>query len=84
MTGSRDDEEWFSCWLVEYAVAQSAVFVSPDYRLLPEAKGIDMLKDMDDFWKWVQTDLPGIVAARTGNSEVDLESVVVAGESAGT
>lgn len=84
MTGTRDGEEWFSGWLVEYAVAQTAVIVSPDYRLLPEAKGMDILEDMDDFWKWVQTDLPGIVAARTGNSEVDLESVVVAGESAGT
>lgn len=62
---------------------QSAIIVSPDYRLLPESKGVDILEDLDDFWNWVQTDLPGVIAARSTGLEVDLERIVVTGDSAG-
>ncbi|KAA8648031.1 alpha/beta hydrolase [Aspergillus tanneri] len=50
--GDRLYEPWWSDWLLELALAQSAMIVAPDYRLLPEATGADIMDDMDAFWTW--------------------------------
>lgn len=57
----------------------------PDYRLLPDAKGIDILEDLADFWKWVRTDLTTFVSTNSTNvgSEADLSKILVLGDSAG-
>lgn len=39
-------------WLLDYAAAQSAITVSPNYRKLPESNGTDLVEDLDAFWSW--------------------------------
>jgi acetyl esterase/lipase len=36
--------------LIQLAKSNGAIVVSPDYRLIPEAKGVDILEDIKDFW----------------------------------
>jgi acetyl esterase/lipase len=31
--------------------------VTPDYRLIPEANGGDIIDDVNDFWTWTHTSL---------------------------
>ena len=64
------------------ALSKSAIIISPDYRLMPEANGLDILQDVKDFYDWLQTPdnldkcLPkGVTAAN--------DRVLVTGESAG-
>ena len=52
IVGDRMYEPWWSSWLLEFALSQDAMIVAPDYRLLPEACGADILDDMDAFWTW--------------------------------
>lgn len=59
----------------------------PNYRLMPEANGTDILEDMSDFWSWVtggklQAYLSGLEGDNA--TEVDTERIWVHGESAGT
>jgi len=56
----------------------------PNHRLLPESKGLDILEDIADFWKWVDSDLKTLVSREGGNQiEVDLTKTWVHGDSAG-
>ncbi|KAJ1555933.1 hypothetical protein HK405_010328 [Cladochytrium tenue] len=43
----------FPPWLLALALQQDAVIVAPNYRLLPESSGADVLEDLRDFWRWV-------------------------------
>ncbi|KAJ5116551.1 hypothetical protein N7456_000899 [Penicillium angulare] len=72
----------FSAWLPELAETHGAIIISPNYRLMPEATGVQILEDMDDFWTWLHSDtLRDILASH--NVELDLDRVITAGESAG-
>jgi acetyl esterase/lipase len=70
--------------LIQLAKSNGAIVVSPDYRLIPEAKGVDILEDIKDFWSWVHRSMPSAIqkVAPCG-TKVDLDKVAVAGESAG-
>lgn len=81
MCGSRDFADWCPAWIIELALKHGAVLVQPDYRLLPEAVGEQILDDMDDFWAWLGRDLPSIV--QENGIEVDMDHVLISGESAG-
>ncbi|KAI5118649.1 hypothetical protein M0805_002569 [Coniferiporia weirii] len=81
--GQRDFAPWCPAWLLELALKHNAIFVAPDYRLLPEAKGEDILDDLDDFWKWLARGLPDAVHASCAGLKIDLDRVLVGGESAG-
>ena len=70
-------------WLLKHAAAHSAIVVSPDYRLLPESNGLDILEDLADFWRWVYTDLSDQVSSLAKDTAVDVGDILVAGESAG-
>lgn len=68
---------------MDLVVKHDAVYVTPDYRLLPEASGAeDILDDIDDFWNWVSESLPSVVHKAYG-VEIDLDRVIVTGDSAG-
>jgi hypothetical protein len=56
--------------------------VAPDYRLLPEVSGKDILEDMDDFWHWVHSSqfAETIKDASDGHVTPDLDRLLVAGE----
>lgn len=86
VSGTRLHPPWFPSYLLTHALAHSALIVSPDYRLLPEARGIDILSDVASLWSWVFASLHSLVLRRdplgtpTG---VDLGRILVTGESAG-
>lgn len=54
--------------------------MSADYRLLPEASGLDILGDLDSLWEWV---FSGLQKELAPGIEVDLDKILLQGESAG-
>lgn len=84
MTGDAIHADWFPQWQIDYLLRHNAIVVLPNYRLLPEAKGIEILDDVHDFWAWLARDFPVYLASETKESvKVDLTKVLVTGESAG-
>lgn len=85
VTGSSLFPGWFSKWVLDFAAENGAVIISPDYRLLPEIKGRDILSDLRAFWSWVQSGGPQRHLAAVGQSKVslDITRLLLLGESAG-
>lgn len=71
---------------MDFALENEAIIVSPNYRLLPEATGEDILEDMDDFWKWLHVGglIQSISSAGHAFIDPDLDRILMLGESAGT
>lgn len=85
IAGQREFQPWFSAWSLELALKHNVVIVNPDYRLLPEASGEDILDDLDDFWKWLERDLGNALEDRESYRDltVDLNKILIYGDSAG-
>lgn len=84
ITGASMYMGFYASWIMDYAIAYEAVVVSPNYRLLPESTGLEIMEDISDFWKWIKGDLQTLVSSSTdGRAEVDLSKVLVQGESSG-
>lgn len=81
--GGRDQRLTSAHRTLELALSRSAIVISPDYRLLPEASGVDILTDVEAFWTWMQRELPLIAARESWPAYPDLSRVVVLGESSG-
>lgn len=81
MTGSRFSWEWMTRWTLEFALQHGAVIVIPDYRLMPEATGAEILSDLADVVRWLPGNLANAVAGH--GLTVDLGKTLVMGESAG-
>ncbi|KAJ7599602.1 Alpha/Beta hydrolase protein [Mycena floridula] len=80
--GSRLFADWFPSWLLEYALAHSAIIVTADYRLLPEGNGKNIFEDMEDLFVWLN-DEDGLPRFLPPGFSVDLTKILLAGESAG-
>ncbi|THC87507.1 hypothetical protein EYZ11_013049 [Aspergillus tanneri] len=80
--GDRLYEPWWSDWLLELALAQSAMIVAPDYRLLPEATGADIMDDMDAFWTWFLRSLPSVAESQSWNVRPNADRAICARHSA--
>ncbi|KAF7551735.1 hypothetical protein G7Z17_g4791 [Cylindrodendrum hubeiense] len=85
ITGASLYPAWFSKWVLQYATAHGAVIISPDYRLLPEVKGRDILDDFKEFWAWFESGSPQQHLLSAGRSDIiiDPERHLLIGESAG-
>ncbi|OMP85220.1 hypothetical protein BK809_0003888 [Diplodia seriata] len=86
VNGTRLHAPWFPPYLLTYAIAHSATIVSPDYRLLPEASGLDILSDISSLWSWLFTSLHAYLLLKDPLNTpcgVDLGQIMVSGESAG-
>ncbi|KAK9236663.1 Alpha/Beta hydrolase [Lipomyces kononenkoae] len=79
--------DWFPNWILDLAYKHAAIIVSPNYRLIPEATGLEVLDDIEDFWQWLHspavTDLLSNQSQWSQPLELDLERIITAGESAG-
>jgi acetyl esterase/lipase len=88
VTGSSLFPGWFSNWILLYAVKVGAIIVSPNYRLLPEVRGRDILDDMRAFWAWFHAAGPQRHLVSVGREDIKLqtdnEKHLLIGESAGT
>lgn len=83
ITGAALFPDFTAQWALDYAIQHSAIWVAPDYRLLPESNGVEILSDLSDFWTWVRNDLPGYLKSIGSVVEPDYEHVMAYGESAG-
>jgi acetyl esterase/lipase len=76
--------DWFPSWVLELAKKYSAIVVCGNHRLLPESTGVQILEDMDDFWKWLHSpDLATLLSSLSSPIQLDLDRVITSGESAG-
>ncbi|KAI1333950.1 putative polyketide synthase [Xylariaceae sp. FL0016] len=83
IVGNRLYEPWWPGWLLDFAVSRNAIVVAPDYRLLPEATGADMVDDLHAFWIWMLEQLPGIAQRESWALRPDFGHILCAGHSAG-
>lgn len=69
-------------WLLNLALHHQVIIFMPDYRLIPESTGLDILSDLHDFFAWLAepSNLTSILPA---NVVPDVENVLISGESAG-
>lgn len=75
---------FFPKWVDRLALEHSAIIVSPDYRLLPSENGVaDVLEDVEDGWKWIQSSLASLLEKIAPGVEPDFHRVLLAGGSAG-
>lgn len=74
---------WWAPWLFDYAILHSAIILAPNYRLLPEAKGLDILSDVNDFFDWVHSDLQTSISKSITDVEVDTKRIFIDGDRAG-
>jgi len=73
-------------WALNYCIQSNAIWVTPDYRLMPESTGLEILEDLDDFWSWVDKGLGGYLESVGRGGLVEgggKNRVLVYGESAG-
>ncbi|KAK5062661.1 hypothetical protein LTR84_004734 [Exophiala bonariae] len=71
-----DRYAFFPYWLVNASISRNWIFVTPDYRLLPETTAQSSLEDAVDAYTWVWSRLGPELGLEIG-------SVVLAGSSAG-
>ena len=69
--------------MIEYALSKDALLVAPDYRLIPEATGADILDDVDAFWDWLHTSLPSLARSNSWKAQPDLTRILCVGQSTG-
>ncbi|KAM0415800.1 hypothetical protein ACHAPT_013261 [Fusarium lateritium] len=81
--GTTLDPVMLPYWIMQFAAFQGVVVVSPEYRLLPEARSSDILDDVAQFWDWTHNSLPSILSDRWPGLLLDLDRIATAGESAG-
>ena len=75
---------FFNPWYLELSKEYSAIIVSPNYRLLPEATIFDILEDVEDHWNWMHKFLSQFLNEYTnGVIQPDLNRILTAGDSAG-
>ena len=83
ITGASLFAGWYPQWALDYCLLHSAIIVTPDYRLMPESSGLDVLEDVSDFWKWLRKDLQHHLDKLKPGVEADLSRLLVHGESTG-
>jgi Esterase/lipase len=71
-------------WLSDLALAHNAIIISPNYRLMPEGTSAQVYEDIEDFWSWLHSSsLADLLASHSTPTEIDLNRILTAGESAG-
>lgn len=76
-------QDWFSNYLVSFTHRTSSVIVLPNYRFVPEHSGADILDDIRDFWRWADRNLATFVQNVAPGVEVNLDQLLVSGDSSG-
>ncbi|KAH7392265.1 Alpha/Beta hydrolase protein [Phaeosphaeria sp. MPI-PUGE-AT-0046c] len=86
VTGDCLFTDWIAAFFVPFIHRTSSIVVLPNYRLIPEHTGADILADLSDFWKWFDSgSLSSYLASNHPelSLELDKEHVLVTGDSAG-
>ncbi|PMD45901.1 alpha/beta-hydrolase [Hyaloscypha variabilis F] len=83
VSGSSLYEPWFPQWVLDLAIAKNAIIISPNYRLLPESSGLDILEDLDDLRRWMKFGLNLKLSYFSTGLRADLDRIITQGDSAG-
>ncbi|PMD37240.1 alpha/beta-hydrolase [Hyaloscypha variabilis F] len=75
--------DWSTSWSRRYNLEHNAIRISANYRLAPEATGLEILSDIRDLLTWVENDLSGYLKSIGSQVTPDVGKVLVYGESAG-
>ena len=71
-------------WLSDLALAHNAIIISPNYRLMPEGTSAEIYDDVNSLWTWLHSlSLKTLLSAHSTPTEIDLDRILTAGESAG-
>ncbi|KAK5174959.1 uncharacterized protein LTR77_000095 [Saxophila tyrrhenica] len=82
IAGHRMYPDWFPTWIIDLAASRDAIIITPDYRLMPEITGLEILDDVRDFYTWLFQ--PQALASYLPEGvSVDTTNILVTGESAG-
>lgn len=76
-------QDWFSNYLVSFTHRTSSIIVLPNYRFVPESTGADILEDIKDLWTWTDSHLPAYIRSVAPGVQVDLDTLLVSGDSSG-
>ncbi|OAL49987.1 alpha/beta-hydrolase [Pyrenochaeta sp. DS3sAY3a] len=83
ITGDALYPDWFANFLVDFLHRTNSIAVLPNYRLVPEHSGDDILEDVRDLWRWVDDELPAYLKTIDSALEIDFDKVLINGDSAG-
>jgi acetyl esterase/lipase len=83
ISGTALYPDWFPQWVLDYAIKHSAIITAANYRLMPEATGLEILQDLADFWTWIHRDSEAHVNGIEPAIQPDLDRILCSGESAG-
>ena len=85
ITSTSLEPTFFAPWILDFAIAHSAILISPNYVKLPESTGLDILANLAHFWDWLRGDeLQAMVRSIAGPEVViNLSQTLVIGHSAG-
>jgi acetyl esterase/lipase len=83
--------DWIGAFFVPWIHRTNAIVVLPNYRLIPEHSGADILEDLRDFWTWFNKgSVDDFLHSQTTISDdnergigLDYEKILVTGDSAG-
>ncbi|KAF2119459.1 Alpha/Beta hydrolase protein [Lophiotrema nucula] len=87
-TGSGAYKTWWAQHVVNLCKEENAISIAPNYSLMPEATGKELLEDVDAFWKWFQEGqllewLRSLNGKKMANVKVNLDNILLSGDSAG-
>jgi acetyl esterase/lipase len=84
VTGDCVYAPWFAAYFVPFIHRANAIVVSPNYRLVPEHTGAEILEDLNDFWTWLLNgSLKQYLTNQNVDLELDFEHILASGDSAG-
>ncbi|KAF3050933.1 hypothetical protein E8E11_008701 [Didymella keratinophila] len=84
VTGDCIYAPWFAAYFIPFTHRANAIVVSPNYRLVPEHTGAEILEDLRDFWTWLRDGgLKQYLASQNVDRELDFDRVLASGDSAG-
>jgi acetyl esterase/lipase len=84
VTGDCLYADWFAAFLIPFLHRNNAIVVSPNYRLVPEHTGTDVLQDLSDFWTWFHDGgLTAYLSSQNVDVQLDFDHVLASGDSAG-
>lgn len=75
--------DWSTSWSRRFNLESNAIRISANYRLAPEATGLEILSDIRDLLTWVETSLATYLKSLGSYVTPDLGKVLAYGESAG-
>ncbi|OAG07463.1 alpha/beta-hydrolase [Paraphaeosphaeria sporulosa] len=76
--------DWIAAFWVPFMHRNNAITILPNYRLVPESSGADILEDLADFWSWFNDKgVDKYLTSQNVNVDLDYKHLLVSGDSAG-